>query len=80
MLADKSIAHPPAWEVSFTQSGVPLKIAPADREVAEPELAWVKPTPVNYSLLTRDIATGSGTHGKLSATGLRLMHLLISPD
>jgi hypothetical protein len=80
MLADKAAAHPPAWEVSFTQSGVPLKITPASREVAEPELAWVKHSSAHYSLLTRDVVTGSGDHAALSATGQHLMRLLISPD
>jgi murein DD-endopeptidase MepM/ murein hydrolase activator NlpD len=80
MLADKTTAHPPAWEVSFTQSGVPLKIAPAAREVSGPELAWVKHSPAPYSLLTRDIVTGSGDRAVLSVAGVRLMWLLISPD
>lgn len=80
MLAEKSSANPPSWEVSFTQSGVPLKIAPGTQQISEPELSWIKRKPIPYSMLTRDIVTGSGDHGKLSATGLHLMKLLISPD
>lgn len=80
MLAGKSNANPPSWEISFTQSGVPLKIAPDAQQVAGPELSWIKRGPVPYSMLTRDVVTGSGSHGRLSETGLRLMKLLISPD
>jgi len=80
MLTQKPAGDTPSWEVSFTQSGVPLKIAPGTRQVTEPELSWIKRSPVNYSMLTRDVVTGSGDHGHLSVTGLHLMKLLISPD
>jgi hypothetical protein len=48
--------------------------------VAGPELSWIKQSPINYSMLTRDVVTGSGSHGKLSVTGQHLMKLLTSPD
>lgn len=80
MLAGKPAGHPPSWEVSFTQSGVPLKIAPGTKPVGEAELSWIKPSPINYSMLTRDVVTGSGDHGKLSVSGQHLMKLLTSPD
>jgi murein DD-endopeptidase MepM/ murein hydrolase activator NlpD len=80
MLAQKPEKEPVSWEVSFMQSGVPLHITPGTRQVAEPELSWIKPSPVNYSLLTRDVVTGSGSHGHLSVSGLHLMKLLTSPE
>jgi murein DD-endopeptidase MepM/ murein hydrolase activator NlpD len=80
MLDEKPKNHPAAWEISFTQSGVPLHVAPSDRQITQPELSWIKPSPVNYSLLTRDVVAGSGNHGTLSVSGLHLMKLLTSPD
>src|SRR4030095_8903567 len=42
-----------AWEVSFAQSGVPLRIESSDKNVTHPELSYVKKGSVNYSYLTR---------------------------
>ena len=80
MLAEKPDAEPVSWEISFTQSGVPLHIAPSARQVEGPVLSWIKPSPINYSMLTRDVVTGKGDHGELSVSGLHLMKLLTSPD
>src|SRR5215470_5267634 len=43
-----------SWEVSFARSGVPLRIEPSDRHVAQPELSYVKKASTEYSYLTRD--------------------------
>jgi hypothetical protein len=80
MLADRSKGNPPSWEVSFTQSGVPLHIAPGEKQTTDPVLSWIKYSPVNYSMLTRDVVTGKGDHGVLSVSGLHLMMLLTSPN
>lgn len=80
MLSGQPRGDSPSWEVSFTQSGVPLRIAPGGRSVSEPELSWIKRSPIHYSMLTRDVVTGSGDNGKLSTTGMHLMKLLTSPD
>lgn len=80
MLKGNMNEHPPTWEVSFTQSGVPLQISPSAQKVEGPTLSWVKPSPLHYSMLTRDIVTGQGDHAALSADGVRLMKLYISPD
>ena len=73
-------AKPRSWEVSFARSGVPLKIEPSDKNVKQPELTYVKKSPVDYSHLTRGDLTGHGEGARLSAPGLRLMRLLIYPD
>lgn len=80
MLGKKTAGDSPSWEISFTQSGVPLHIEPSAQKVDEPALSWIKPSPVNYSMLTRDIVTGKGDHGELSVTGRHLMKLLTSPE
>ena len=69
-----------SWEVSFARSGVPLKIEPSDRHVAQPELSYIKKSSINYSSLTRDIVSGHGETAQLSGYGSQLMRVLIFPD
>lgn len=69
-----------SWEVSFAQSGVPLKIEPSLNPVEQPELTYFKKSVVNYSYLTRDVVGGRGDRAHLTESGQRLMRLLISPD
>jgi hypothetical protein len=69
-----------SWEVSFAQSGVPLRIESSDKQSTQPELSYVKRRSVNYSYLTRDIVSGHGTNAHLTDYGKQLMRLLIYPD
>ena len=69
-----------SWEVSFAQSGVPLRIESSDKNVTQPELSYVKKGSVNYSYLTREIVSGRGTSAHLTDYGRQLMRLLIWPD
>jgi hypothetical protein len=69
-----------SWEVSFAQSGVPLRIESSDKNVTQPELSYVKKGSANYSYLTRDMVSGRGASAQLSDYGRQLMRLLIWPD
>jgi hypothetical protein len=69
-----------SWEVSFAQSGVPLRIEPSDKSATQPELSYVKKESVNYLYLTRDIVSGRGASAQLTDYGRQLMRLLIWPD
>jgi hypothetical protein len=69
-----------SWEVSFAQSGVPLRIESSDKQVTQPELSYVKKSSANYSYLTRDIVSGHSANAHLSDYGKQLMRLLIWPD
>ena len=69
-----------SWEVSFARSGVPLKIEPSERHVAQPELSYVKKSSAECSYLTRDIVSGRGATAHLTNYGAQLMRLLIWPD
>ena len=80
MLATVSRNGKSSWEVSFAQSGVPLRIEPSDKRVTQPELGYVKKGSVDYSYLTRDIVSGHGTNAHLTNYGRQLMRLLIYPD
>jgi murein DD-endopeptidase MepM/ murein hydrolase activator NlpD len=69
-----------SWEVSFARSGVPLRIEPVDRHIAQPELSYVKSRSVDSSYITRDIVCGHGANAHLTNYGAQLMRLLIWPD
>jgi hypothetical protein len=80
MLATGSRNEKSSWEVSFAQSGVPLRIESSDKHVTQPELGYVKKGSGDYSYLTRDIISGHGPNGHLTDYGRQLMRLLIYPD
>ena len=80
MLTTGSRNEKSSWEVSFAQSGVPLRIESSDNSVTQPELSYVKKNSVDYSHLTRDIISGHGTSAHLTDYGKQLMRLLIWPD
>lgn len=69
-----------SWEVSFACSGLPLKIEASSKQVAQPELTYVKKSSIDYSYLTHDEVAGRGEKGHLTESGQRLMRLLIYPD
>jgi hypothetical protein len=80
MLAGSSRSEKSSWEVSFARSGLPLKIEPSAKHVTQPELSYVKTSPIDYSYLTRDEISGRGQGAHLTEYGRRLMRLLIWPD
>ncbi len=52
------IASPPAWTVTFSRHGVPLKIEASTTPVTEPVVAWVAETGSTYAHSTKGIVTG----------------------
>lgn len=80
MLTTVSRNEKSSWQVSFAQSGVPLRIESSDQQATQPELSYVKKSSVDYSHLTRDIVSGHAANAHLSDYGRQLMRLLIWPD
>ena len=80
MVSSNAIVDPSAWEVSFTRSGLPLKIEPRTRRLRQPELTYIRQSPVDASYLTNNVATGRGTRARLTEYGKQQMRLLIYPD
>jgi murein DD-endopeptidase MepM/ murein hydrolase activator NlpD len=69
-----------SWEVSFARSGLPVRIESSGKQIAQPELSYVKKSAVDYSYLTRDVVSGRGENTHLTNYGRQLMRLLIWPD
>ena len=80
MLAGSNRSQKSSWEVSFARSGLPLKIEPSAKHVTQPELSYVKTSPIDYAYLTRDEISGRGQGAHLTEYGRGLMRLLIWPD
>src|SRR5438105_1005304 len=80
MLAGSNRSEKSSWEVSFARSGLPLKIEPSAKHVTQPELSYVKTSPIDYSYLTRDEISGRGQGAHLTEYGRGLMRLLIWAD
>lgn len=80
MVASQPGADAKSWEVSFTQSGLPIGIEPSDAAVNEPKLIYVKESPIDYRHLTLNHLAGIGKNAHLTESGQRFMRLLIFPD
>jgi murein DD-endopeptidase MepM/ murein hydrolase activator NlpD len=70
---------PVSWEVSFSRSGLPLRLVPGNRAVSAAEVSYVKSGPGDLRNLTRHLA-GSGSSAHLTDSGRAYMRLLTFPD
>jgi len=80
MLTEGNRSEKSSWEISFAQSGVPLRIESSDKNVTQPELSYARKSSVDYSHTTRDVISGHGASAHLTDYGRQLMRLLIWPD
>ncbi len=62
-----------SWQITFSQSGLPVQIDALHTETHDLELEVLKPSPAPYSLLTGGLLTGSGDAPVLSRSGQRLV-------
>jgi murein DD-endopeptidase MepM/ murein hydrolase activator NlpD len=69
-----------SWEISFNSVGVPLKIEPSSKQVAGPELSYLKKSGIDPSYLTRGQIVGRGEGARLTEKGKQFLRLLIYPD
>jgi len=69
-------APSPSWEISFSNTGLPLLVMPSQRKVSKPALTRLRRSDVSYSLETRGLLSGSGDHATLSRRGEKLIALI----
>ncbi len=79
MMTGSPNEKPVSWEISFTRSGLPLRLAPSSRAVSAAEISYVKPGPGDLRNLTRHLA-GRGSSARLTESGKAYMRLLTFPD
>jgi murein DD-endopeptidase MepM/ murein hydrolase activator NlpD len=80
MVARKTDERAASWEVSFNRVGVPLKIEPSAKQVAGPELSYLKKGGIDASYLTRGQISGRGEAAHLTEKGKQFMRLFVYPD
>lgn len=78
MIDRPSKDKPAAWEISFTRSGLPIRLTPSDRALTAAEISYVKSSPVDARYLTRHLA-GRGRNVHLTDGGKAYMRLLTFP-
>ncbi len=64
-----------SWEISFTDSGIPLAVTPSFRKVTQPTITFVRTTRSNHEYYTRKRLTGTGRKATLTKTGKRFIAL-----
>ncbi|HUF63136.1 MAG TPA: M23 family metallopeptidase [Verrucomicrobiales bacterium] len=68
-------ANAKAWEIAFSDSGLPLAVRGIAEVVTEPRLVWVRPSPHPHSFRTRARLSGQGGEAKLTKTGREYVEL-----
>lgn len=74
------VANAPAWKITFSRVGTPLKIEAVAERVSEPRAVWVKDTPYATVHATKGLITGSPSAPRLTDSGMRFAKLLTWPD
>lgn len=80
LVPDGEDANPPAWTISFTQTGVPIRAVASTMTAGLPRVEWVRESPLPYHYLTRGLVGGPAGSPHLTAAGLRFAQLLNWPD
>jgi hypothetical protein len=80
LVARGEIANPPAWTITFSRYGIPIKVEAARTPVTEPIVAWVRQTGEPYARITKNVVTGPSASPRLTASGRRFAKLLTWPD
>jgi hypothetical protein len=65
-----------SWEISFSDTGMPLSISASDRAVSQATVTWVKPSDIPHRYKTRGLLSGEGTRASLDRDGRNLVDLL----
>ena len=65
-----------SWDITFSRSGMPLRIEPTAEPSRGPELVWVRESAVPHAWNTRDRLVGTGARATLSASGLNYVRLV----
>ena len=63
-----------SWELSFSETGMPLAITASDRKVTQPTVTMVRPSDVPHGYKTRGLLSGSGNTASLSPAGIKLIN------
>lgn len=66
----------PSWEISFSASGLPLSIAPSQRQVSKPLITYVRTTLARHENHTISRVSGTGRRASLASRGQQYLSLV----
>jgi hypothetical protein len=66
----------PSWEITLSESGLPLNVATSSLTVTRPKVTWVEDRKIPHGYHTRGHVAGSGGTGTLTAAGHKFVELL----
>jgi len=69
------MAAPPAWTITFSETGVPMRATASPQPVAEPRVEWLDPH-IPPTLQSRNWIGGTAAAPRLTDSGKRFLHLL----
>jgi len=71
---DESLAT--SWEISFTNTGLPIAVTASERSVTTPIVTYLRSSTIPQTYLTRGLVNGSGATASLTSNGKQLIALL----
>lgn len=80
LVPNGEIANPPAWTITFTRHGVPIKAEAAETAPPEAVAVWAADSGQAVSHITKGLLTGSPSAPRLTDSGKRFAKLLTWPD
>lgn len=76
LIRSKAAKASSSWEISFSETGMPLSINASDRRVTQPTITMVRPSEIPHRYKTRGLLSGEGKQASLSPDGNNLLNLL----
>jgi hypothetical protein len=76
LLVGEATRPTPSWEISFSNTGLPLRVAASDRVVDRPVVTRLRNSPVSHGLQTRGLLVGTGLQATLGRSGEQLVALV----
>jgi murein DD-endopeptidase MepM/ murein hydrolase activator NlpD len=76
LLKTPAISATASWEISFSDTGMPLAIRASQRSVTQPTVTAVQPSTIPHRYKTRGLISGEGSRATLGSDGLNLIKLL----
>lgn len=64
-----------SWEISYTDSGIPISVTPSARKVTQPTITFVRTTRSDHKYYTRGRLEGTGRKASLTKSGKRFVAL-----
>ncbi|HEY5793084.1 MAG TPA: M23 family metallopeptidase [Chthoniobacterales bacterium] len=75
LVGNGEIANPPAWTITFSETGVPMRVRAYSRPIGEPLVEWLDPA-IPPTLQSRGWIGGTASAPRLTDSGGRFLHLL----